>query len=128
MGRSSGDRMVGPCPYCGERYKLTNFMRRSRNPQFDEESDLYLSNTHLIACHRKHQEKARAGARVCLGVSRAVMSQAQVLAWFDEEIGAAKGLSADPYHQPRVLKLHEVREAVAGWTIVRGSNTGEGHD
>lgn len=61
MARPSGSKVIGPCPYCGERYRLTNFMRR-RNGNRDAQGRL-LSNTHLIACHRRstaaQKEKTR---------------------------------------------------------------------
>lgn len=55
MAQPSGSKVIGPCPYCGERYKLTNWMRRHNNPERDEETGRFLNNTHLIACHRKRQ-------------------------------------------------------------------------
>ena len=60
MAHPSGIKIVGPCPYCGLRYKLTNFMRRSRVLQQDDKGR-WLHNTHLIACYRKSStpEKAK---------------------------------------------------------------------
>ena len=43
----SGSKMVGPCPYCGQRYRLTNFMRRTG---LKDDQGRRLSDTHLIAC------------------------------------------------------------------------------
>ncbi len=61
MSRSSGQHMR-TCRYCGERYLLTNFMKRSgtwRNPEVARDADgNILSDTHLIACYRKSKEKA----------------------------------------------------------------------
>lgn len=51
MSRNSGSRMAGPCPYCGQRYKLTNFMRR-HDPAKDDQGR-FLTDTHLRACWRK---------------------------------------------------------------------------
>lgn len=52
MGQPSGAKMVGPCPYCGKRYKRTNWMIRFHGPT--DENGYILRDTHLIACWRKH--------------------------------------------------------------------------
>lgn len=51
MSRNSGSKLVGPCRYCGKRYMLTNWMRKRRSER--DENGFLLSDTHLIACHRK---------------------------------------------------------------------------
>ena len=54
MSQPSGSKVIGPCPYCGERYKLTNWMRRQgANAIYLPAFDRWLTDTHLIACHRK---------------------------------------------------------------------------
>lgn len=58
MSQPSGSKTVGPCPYCGQRYMLTNWMRRS-GPHLGRDSEgRLLSNTHLIACHAKMTTQA----------------------------------------------------------------------
>lgn len=61
MARPSGSKVVGPCPYCGKRYRLTNFMRR-KDVERDAQGRL-LSNTHLIACHRAATAQPAEGDR-----------------------------------------------------------------
>lgn len=53
MAQPSGKKVVGPCPYCGERYMLTNWMKRHYQPVLDEATGRWLNDTHLIACHKK---------------------------------------------------------------------------
>lgn len=50
MGRSSGTRNH-KCPYCGKPYVRTNWMVRYGHVAKDGK---LLSDTHLIACYRKH--------------------------------------------------------------------------
>ncbi|AGG89151.1 hypothetical protein [Rhodanobacter denitrificans] len=52
MAHPSGTHVVGPCPYCGQRYTLTNYMRRFHDPASDG-AGRFLTDTHLIACFRK---------------------------------------------------------------------------
>lgn len=56
MSRNSGSRVVGPCPYCGEKYNRTNWMRRNGQPKGP--GGHILSDTHLIACARKAAKRA----------------------------------------------------------------------
>lgn len=62
MSKNAGERMVGPCPYCGQRYMRTNWMKRS-NGERDSAGRL-LSDTHLIACHRRHIEESAVEGRL----------------------------------------------------------------
>lgn len=54
MAHPSGTKAVGPCPYCGKRYVLTNWMRRHTTER-DSDGRL-LADTHLIACHEKTRQ------------------------------------------------------------------------
>ena len=57
MSRNNGDHYVGPRPYCGKRYRLTNYMKRSKELKRGHDGR-WLNNTHLIACHRKNVPEA----------------------------------------------------------------------
>lgn len=58
MAHPSGTKVIGPCRYCGEHYVLTNWMRRRAGDR--DEQGRWLSDTHLIACHRKHTAEVHA--------------------------------------------------------------------
>lgn len=54
MAQPNGTRGKGPCPYCGQRYTYNNFMKRSGcKAEYDKVQNRLLTDTHLIACHRK---------------------------------------------------------------------------
>ncbi len=55
MAQPSGAKMVGPCPYCGERYYLTNYMKRQHHGIRDRAGN-HIGDTHRIACARSHGE------------------------------------------------------------------------
>ena len=53
MSRNAGEKVVGPCPYCGQRYMRTNWMKRGDGGK--DEQGRPLADTHLISCHRRHK-------------------------------------------------------------------------
>lgn len=53
MAHPSGTYMVS-CPYCGQRYTRTNWMRRDANTDCDDDGRR-LIDTHLIACWQRHK-------------------------------------------------------------------------
>jgi len=60
MARNAGERVIGPCPYCGERYMRTNWMKRSGMGR--DAQGRPLSDTHLIACHKRYLAAQQAKA------------------------------------------------------------------
>lgn len=54
MGQgTSGVRRNSLCPYCGQRYTLTNFMSLGRRLTEKDATGRRLTNTHERACYRK---------------------------------------------------------------------------
>ena len=54
MAQPNGTGGRGPCPYCGQRYTYNNYMRRSGDKAvYDKKIGKWLTDTHLIACHKK---------------------------------------------------------------------------
>ena len=54
MAQPNGTGGKGPCPYCGQRYTYNNYMRRSgEKAVYDQSLGKWLTDTHLIACHKK---------------------------------------------------------------------------
>lgn len=56
MSRNAGERVVGPCPYCGQRYMRTNWMKRTNAGKDDQGRGL--ADTHLISCHKRLSTRA----------------------------------------------------------------------
>lgn len=54
MSQPSGMKMLD-CPYCKQRYRLTNFMMRQKNNERDNNGKR-LWNTHLLKCFRIHKD------------------------------------------------------------------------
>lgn len=61
MSQPSGMKTVGPCPYCGKRYLLTNYMSRE-SLNLRDDNGRRLKDTHLIACYRKYMDKPQSSA------------------------------------------------------------------
>jgi hypothetical protein len=58
IGQGGSRRWPRQCPYCGETYILTNWMRRGRTHGWNRDSGMW-ENTHTIGCKKRRKQEAK---------------------------------------------------------------------